>query len=154
MSNYILASNGELYHYGVKGMKWGQRKKQIRQDEIETGSALKKKYKLFEAQDKAELAYQKYGMTDRVQKLSDHADSIESKVYSELKTEMKKKYGKDYDRYKRGESVANTLLVGGVLTGAVGGTVLAGVALGKLATETVKLGTKMVGRIIVKANNK
>ena len=26
MSNYIVA-NGELYHYGVKGMKWGVRKK-------------------------------------------------------------------------------------------------------------------------------
>lgn len=24
---YILSSDGELYHYGVKGMKWGHRKK-------------------------------------------------------------------------------------------------------------------------------
>ena len=27
MSEYILTTNGELYHYGVKGMKWGHRKK-------------------------------------------------------------------------------------------------------------------------------
>lgn len=26
MANYILTSDGELYHYGVKGQKWGQRK--------------------------------------------------------------------------------------------------------------------------------
>lgn len=26
MSNYILTADGELYHYGVPGMKWGQRK--------------------------------------------------------------------------------------------------------------------------------
>ena len=30
MSEYILTADGELYHYGVKGMKWGVRRKQIR----------------------------------------------------------------------------------------------------------------------------
>ena len=30
MSDYILTPNGELYHYGVKGMKWGVRRSQKR----------------------------------------------------------------------------------------------------------------------------
>lgn len=28
MSEYVITENGELYHHGVKGMKWGVRKKQ------------------------------------------------------------------------------------------------------------------------------
>lgn len=27
MNNYIITSYGELYHYGIKGMRWGHRKK-------------------------------------------------------------------------------------------------------------------------------
>lgn len=28
MSNYVITDDGELYHYGVKGMKWGVRRAQ------------------------------------------------------------------------------------------------------------------------------
>ena len=35
MSNYILGKDGELFHYGVKGMKWGVRRAEKKQAKIE-----------------------------------------------------------------------------------------------------------------------
>lgn len=40
MGNYILGSYGELYHYGVKGMKWG-----VRRYQNKDGSLIKKRRK-------------------------------------------------------------------------------------------------------------
>lgn len=41
-SNYILTANGELYHWGVKGMKWGVRRYQNKDGSLT--SAGKKRY--------------------------------------------------------------------------------------------------------------
>lgn len=34
MSNYIFGQDGELYHYGVKGMKWGVRRERAKRARV------------------------------------------------------------------------------------------------------------------------
>ena len=42
MSDYILTSNGELYHYGVIGMKWGVRRGNTAKAYAKASNKLKK----------------------------------------------------------------------------------------------------------------
>lgn len=52
MSNYILTSEGELYHWGVKGMKWGVRRSQNKEQKRLAKAQKKEQKRLAKAQKK------------------------------------------------------------------------------------------------------
>ena len=64
MSDYILTSNGELYHYGVKGIKWGVTKEQYKSMSSHDRKIQRTTYKVSqrksEADKRAEYALTKH----------------------------------------------------------------------------------------------
>ncbi len=67
MSNYVIV-DGELYHYGVKGMKWGHRKAQkyASRTERKYARAGKKRGQADYYREKGDLAAQKHNRTAEV----------------------------------------------------------------------------------------
>lgn len=51
MGDYILTSNGELYHYGIRGMKWGVRRYQNKDGSL-TAAGKKRRDREFNALNK------------------------------------------------------------------------------------------------------
>ena len=63
MSDYILTSNGELYHHGVKGMKWGVRKSDYGSMSRSAKRQTRRTYKQDKLDRKAEKRVEKHGLT-------------------------------------------------------------------------------------------
>lgn len=91
----MIEQKNELYHYGVKGMKWGVRK------------AMRKEYR--ELYDKEyERRLKKYGTTDDDDKDVEKYQlklKADDEAYDYTVKKMIKKYGKEtYDSFVKGEN--------------------------------------------------
>lgn len=98
-------NNYELYHYGVKGMKWGVRKQQKYNDRV---SYIKKKYSKdtydreaasYESELKwmKNLGYKKYAKENY---LDDYSDKDQQKIFAEQQDEL-------HNRIKSAKHFAN-----------------------------------------------
>lgn len=56
MSNYILTADGELYHYGVKGQKWGVRRFQKKDGSLTSAGKKRRKDTSNWSEDAKEVA--------------------------------------------------------------------------------------------------
>lgn len=103
MSNYIYnPDTGELYHYGVKGMRWGVRKKYYNSDGSLNDKGVKKYARKGYAQDSYNMNRTKFGKAyDKVtgaHKL--HGDAIYANRSKKANRERAEKYIKEQETTK------------------------------------------------------
>lgn len=126
MSDYIITPDGELYHYGVKGMKWGHRKRPERSDLRKrydsAKSAMRESYKKYsksfdEAYNKSISAYSpvrkhRENNAKRWETASKDAERYASArdKYKEVKKERKTAIKNTYKKIQGDASVKDRLV--------------------------------------------
>lgn len=120
MSNYIV-QNSELYHYGVKGMKWGRRRyhNEERKQQKAERKQQRQEYKQQRQQQKVE---RKNNINKVYKKLNSSSTFAERVVYNDATRKKAAKYIVDNnmsvsEATRKAKQVAwvNTAIISGVL---------------------------------------
>ena len=127
-SYYIISNNGELYHHGVKGMKWGVRRdarllaNSRRNQRVRAAQAAYKSGKLTKDQRNKEIEAARQDKKKTLSKVeNDFAKAKTDSDRSRLERDLANKTTKEVPRasLKRGASVVNALF-GGMNAASIG----------------------------------
>lgn len=146
MYEYNVTYPNELYHYGIKGMKWGKRRYQN-----EDGSLTKKGIKKYAIAGYAKDSYNNNASASKKAHKA-YAKTLYKTSSKDSNKMRAERYVADKQREGRKKAIKTLAIVGGVVAADLAITRGKGLKIaGKATGEMVKLGAKYTGRAVVSA---